>query len=172
MSKEDHYAVGERKTVLVFSPAIIDETLLDQSIHSLFETLKSPTNRLYLDIVLFSHYSTEMQETWKDLFTGITDCSISFLPKTSDPWSSQLNDYLESEQVEQLIFITVTISILVDSRNLYASLWMHSSMWQPPPTFYGMIYPFTVLISTTTLLLPLFPSILVSVPSNPHPQKQ
>ena len=143
MSKEDHYAMGERKTVLVFSPEIVDESLLDQSIRSLVEVLQSPTNRLYLDIVLFSSYSSEMQETWKRMFAILSDCSIFFLPKISDPWSSQLNSYIESEHIEQLIFVAVGVSVSIESSNPCASPWMPLSMRQLRPTFSGTTCPFT-----------------------------
>ena len=143
MSKEDHYAIGERKTVLVFSPEIVDESLLDQSIRSLLETLQSPTNRLYLDIVLFSSYSSEVQEIWKHLFATLSDCSILFLPKTPDPWSSQLNSYLESEHVEQLIFVTVSVSVSINSSNPCASPWMPLSTRQLRPIFSGTTCLFT-----------------------------
>ena len=134
--------MGERKTVLVFSPEIVDESLLDQSIRSLVEVLQSPTNRLYLDIVLFSSYSNEMQETWKRLFATLSDCSILFLPKTSDPWSSQLDSYIESEHIEQLIFVAVSVSIPIESSNPCASPWMPLSTRQLRPTFSGTICPF------------------------------
>ncbi|KAM7455325.1 hypothetical protein BLSTO_03921 [Blastocystis sp. subtype 1] len=125
--------MGERKTVLVFSPEIVDESLLDQSIRSLAEVLQSPTNRLYLDIVLFSSYSSEMQETWKRLFATFSDCSIFFLPKTSDPWSSQLNSYLEGEHIEQLIFVTQPVRFALDALEYAAAasyiLWNDLSLY-------------------------------------------
>ena len=135
--------MGERKTVLVFSTEIADESLLDQSIRSLAQVLQSPTNRLYLDIVLFSSYSSEMQETWKCLFATFSDCSILFLSKTSDSWSSQLNSYLENEHIEQLIFVTVGVSVSIESSNPCASPWMPLSMRQLRPTFSGTTCHFT-----------------------------
>ena len=107
MSAAGHYAVGERKTVLVFSYEITDVSALDQSIRSLVAVLSSPTNRLFLDVVLFSQYPEERTEQWKGLFSTLQDCPIILLTESTSTLQQQLMQYLEIERVEQCIVITV-----------------------------------------------------------------
>lgn len=107
MSAAGHYAVGERKTVLVFSYEITDVSALDQSIRSLVAVLSSPTNRLFLDVVLFSQYPEERTEQWKGLFSTLQDCPIILLTESTSTLQQQLMQYLEIEKVEQCIVITV-----------------------------------------------------------------
>lgn len=116
MSGKGRYAVGERKTVLLLLSDSFSSWELDSTLQSLFEVLRNPVNRVFIDILVVDWDDNSRKvslQTWEEKYKEIEDCSFYSIQPSLSMKNTHYSlidsafQFIIQSQYEQLFLVSV-----------------------------------------------------------------
>lgn len=111
-SKSGKYAVGERKSIVVFIIDSFSTRDLATSFQSLYSVLTHPSNRLYIDFLLVD-WEGSGRSNLENSLPSVPDCSLYTLYEKRSKGSSHFSlieataRFLTEHQYEQFLLVNV-----------------------------------------------------------------